>query len=94
MYVYVLLSKQVGDLRMHQVSGVLKCLPHFKGPTCMYWSITNQIYTCPHCVCSTLQRELETLSKKIATLLSRPLCDVVLTLREMKAVQEQKVSEY
>ncbi|CAI8047345.1 hypothetical protein GBAR_LOCUS26163 [Geodia barretti] len=39
---------------------------------------------------STLRRELEALSKKIASLLSRPLCDVVLSLREMKSAQEQK----
>ena len=49
----------------------------------------------PSCfLCSTLQRELESLSKNIAALLSRPLCDVVLTLREMKSAQEQKVDVY
>ena len=41
--------------------------------------------------CSTLQDEIKTLSKTICSLLTRPLCDVVGKLREVKASQEQKV---
>ena len=40
---------------------------------------------------SVVQAELAKLSRSIASLLSQPLCDVVLTLREHRASQELKV---
>ena len=41
---------------------------------------------------SAAHAELTRLSKKIASLLSQPLCDVVLRLRELRTSQEVKVS--